>query len=221
MLLVIGVVLLSVIYPSRLAGKIAIPDVNRCWSLPAPINGVLRTRLPFLVKVREQECAGGFLYDYYEAHQDVSHGLFSTGDVDYAFECPWDAPGAAPHPRERHPEFCDLQACMHLHGTVWLAPFDFGIKQTVSIFFIPALDTPGYMEIDVELSRLAGEAGMWKRLNKGFVNDLRKQLLVWRSLEESTRTSYEDKVIQRYTTRLHDGESVEEGRACIEQKVRP
>jgi hypothetical protein len=213
MLLVIGVVLLSVIYPSRVAGQIAIPDVNRSWSLPTPVDGKITTRLPFLVKVREQECAGGFLFDYYQAHQDVSHGLFSTGDVDYVFECPWETPGASPHPKERHPEFCDLRACMRLTGTVWLAPFDFGIKQRVRIAFIPAVDTPGYMEIDVELSRVAGEAGMWKRLNKGFLNDLRKQLLVWRSLEESVRTSYEDKVVDAFNARLRSGAATGEERA--------
>lgn len=213
MLLVIGVVLLSVVYPSRVAGQIAIPDVNRSWSLPEAVDGVIATRLPFLVKVREQECAGGFLFDYYQSHQDVSHGLFATADVDYAFECPWDLPGASPHPKERHPEFCDLRACMRLTGTVWLAPFDFGIKQTVSIVFTPAKDTPGYMEIDVALTRVAGEAAMWKRLNKGFLNDLRKQLLVWRSLEESTRTSYEDKVIGGYNARLRSDAPAGEGTA--------
>ncbi len=35
MVLVILVVLVSVIYPSRVAANIAIPDVNRSWKLPA------------------------------------------------------------------------------------------------------------------------------------------------------------------------------------------
>ncbi len=206
MALVIGVVLLSVIYPSRMAGKIAIPDVNRSWSLPDPVDGVIRSKLPFLVRVREQECAGGFLFDYYQTHQDVSHGLFASADVEYVFECPWDTPGSPPHPKERFPEFCDLKACMRLTATVWLAPFDFGIKQAVTIYFIPAVDTPGYMEIDVSLARLAGEAGMWKRLNKGFLNDLRKQLLIWRSLEETMRVAYEDKVVNHFNARLRQEE---------------
>lgn len=213
MLLVIGVVLLSVVYPSRVASQIAIPDVNRSWTLPDPVDGRIRTRLPFLVRVREQECAGGFLFDYYKTHQDVSHGLFATADVDYVFECPWETPGSRPHPKDLHPEFCDLKACMRLSATVWLAPFDFGIKQAVTIYFIPAEETPGYMEIDVELTRLAGEAGMWKRLNKGFVNDLRKQLLIWRSLEEAVRTAYEDKVVNDFNARLRQDEPAGEERA--------
>lgn len=206
MLLVIGVVLVSVIYPSKVAGEIAIPDVNRTFRLPPAVGGRIRSRLPFLVKVREQECAGGFLLDYYQAHQDISHGLFASADVDYTFECPWNAPGAPVHPGKLHPEFCDLRACMRVRATVWLAPFDFGIKQSVTLIFVPADDTPGYMEIDVELEREAGEAGMWKRLNKGFVNDLRKQLLVWRSLEESVRTAYEDRVVAEMQARRFAGE---------------
>ena len=198
MLLVIAVVLLSVIYPSKVAGEIAIPDVNRSWTLPEPEQGVIHTMLPFLMRIREQECAGGFLFDYYNSHQDISHGLFSTDRVEYAFECPWTRPGAEPHPKEAYPEFSELRACMRLTATVWLAPFDFGIKQRVTLYFIPALSNPGFMEIKVELERLAGEAGMWKRLNKGFLNDLRKQLLIWRSLDEAARYSYEQSIVTSY-----------------------
>lgn len=201
MILVIAVVLLSVIYPSKVAGEIAIPDVNRSWSLPEPVDGVIHTMLPFLMRIREQECAGGFLYDYYDSHQDISHGLFSTDNVEYSFECPWNEPGAKPHPKVSYPEFSDLQACMKLSATVWLAPFDFGIKQKVTLYFIPAMSNPGFMEIRVELERLAGEAGMWKRLNKGFLNDLRKQLLIWRSLDEAARYSYEQSIVKSYPER--------------------
>lgn len=198
MALVIVVVLLSVVYPSKVAGEIAIPDINRSWTLPEAVGDAIKTELPFLMRIREQECAGGFLFDYYNSHQDISHGLFSTDNVHYVFECPWEKPGQGPHPKDLNPAFCDLTACMKLTATVWLAPFDFGIKEQVTIYFIPAMDNPGFMEIDVVLHRLAGEAGMWKRLNKGFLNDLRKQLLVWRSLDAEARLAYEEMVVNAY-----------------------
>jgi hypothetical protein len=195
MLLVIAVVLLSVIYPSKVAGEIAIPDVNRSWTLPEPKNGVIAVRLPFLMRIREQEYAGGFLYDYYKSHQDISHGLFSTDDVRFAFECPWDAPHKGPHPGEIDQAFQELRSCFRLTATVWLAPFDFGIKQRVDILFVPDMKNPGFMEIEVTLERAAGEAGMWKRLNKGFLDNLRKQLLVWRSLDPENQVAYEEHII--------------------------
>lgn len=192
--LVILVVLVSVIYPSRVAANIAIPDVNRSWTLPEPQGNTIKATLPFLMHIREQDCAGGFLLEYYKAHYDVSHGLFSTAEIRQDYVCPWKEPGAGPHPGELHGEFCALDSCLRIMARVWLAPFDFGINQRVTITFSPAMWHPGYLEIEVELTREAGEAGMWKRLNKGFLDDLRKQMLVWRSLDEERRTSYESSV---------------------------
>jgi len=57
------------------------------------------------------------------------------------------------------------------------------------------MKNPGFMNIEVSLERVAGEAGMWKRLNKGFLNNLRKQLLVWRSLDPEAQVSYEEHII--------------------------
>ncbi|WP_051261198.1 FtsX-like permease family protein [Desulfovibrio inopinatus] len=191
MVLVILVVLVSVIYPSKVAADIAIPDVNRSWTLPEPVNDTIQTKLPFLMRIREQACAAGFLYEYYKAHHDISHGLFSTDNIAYDMVCPWEGAGAEAHPKERHSEFQELEHCLRVTGTVWLAPFDFGIKHQVTIIFTPAEWNPGFMEIDVELTRLAGESTMWLRLSKGFLHNLRKQLLVWRSITEEAREHYE------------------------------
>ena len=49
MVLVIGVVLVSAIYPARVAARIAIPDVNRSWSMPDIEGGEVTLTLPFLV----------------------------------------------------------------------------------------------------------------------------------------------------------------------------
>lgn len=191
LLLVMAVVLVSTLYPSRLAADIAIPDVNRSFALPEAAGDALRATLPFLMRVREQDCAGGFLLDYYESYRDASHGLFSTKDVRLEHVCPWEADEVdAAHPAKTHAEFCDLQTCYRLAAQVWLAPFDFGIRQEIVLNFLPAEWHPGYMEIEIELRRVSGEKGMWRRLNKGFINHLRKQLLVWRSLDEEAREAF-------------------------------
>ena len=74
---------------------------------------------------------------------------------------------------------------------MWLAPFDFGIMQTVDFLFIPAEDEPGFLEIKVELVRESGEANAWRRNNKTFLHEIRRQLLVWRSFEDATKEKYE------------------------------
>ncbi len=190
MLLVILVVLVSVIYPSRVASQIAIPDVTRSWKLPDPEGNVLEITLPFYMKYNEHRGIGGFIFEYLRGHQDVSHGLFSTGDLSLAFMCPLLSGIAEKKPVCTDTD-CRYEACLNFHGKVWLAPFDFGIMQGVDVQFCPAAEDPGFLEIKIRLVREAGEANAWRRINKGFLNELRKQLLVWRSLDEIAQDHYE------------------------------
>jgi hypothetical protein len=62
--------------------------------------------------------------------------------------------------------------------------------QKVEILFCPAEEGPGYLEIRVRLTRKTGEVNAWGRVNKAFVNDLRKQLLIWRSMDGWTLAHY-------------------------------
>jgi hypothetical protein len=190
MILVIIVVLISVIYPSKVAGQIAIPDVNRSWTLPPTRGNMLELTLPFLMNYREHRSVGGYLYDYFEGHQDVSHGMFSTADIQFSFVCE-DPPGLSKAPYECPEDRCDDDRCLQIKSRVWLAPFDFGIMQTVDFLFKPAEDEPGFLEIKVQLVRESGEANAWRRINKTFLHDIRRQLLVWRSFEDVTKEEYE------------------------------
>jgi hypothetical protein len=185
MILLILVVLISVIYPSRVAVAIAIPDVNRAWSLPEPEDNEIKLTLPFLMRYQEQLGVGGYLRNYYLAHKDVSHGLFTLDNITLEFYCPIDELSGL-----RGPEHCEKD-CTQIKTKVWLAPFDFGIKQLVQLKFCPATEDPdNYLEIQVLVQREAGEANAWKRINKAFLNDLRKQLLVWRSLDDEAQAYY-------------------------------
>jgi hypothetical protein len=179
------VVLVSVIYPSRVAASIAIPDVTRTWTLPESDGNEMKLTLPFLMKHKEQLGIGGYLREYYFAHKDVSHGLFTTDDISLEFYCPIkQLSGLA------GPDHCEKD-CIQLKTRVWLAPFDFGVKQLVYLVFCASAEDPdSYLEIQVNLQREAGEANSWRRINKAFINDLRKQLLIWRSLDNEAQAHY-------------------------------
>ncbi len=183
MILVILVVLISVIYPARVAAHIAIPDVNQTFTLPQPVNNSISVTLPFLMKYDEHESIGGFIHDYFIGHQDISQGIFSTGPVDIIFSCATADEIAQMIKNSESPQ--DLH-CLHLRANVWLAPFDFGIMQTVDIQFCPAEEGDRYLSIKATLHRKSGEAGIWHRINAVFLHDLRKQLLVWRSLDDES-----------------------------------
>jgi len=195
MVLVILVVLVSVIYPSRVAAEVAIPDVNRSWKLPEVRDNRLDVTLPFLMNFREHLSIAGFLLEHFEGHQDISHGLFSAGDIDFSFaSCSIPGEGGSAGGAEM----------IQLSTNIWLAPFDFGIMQRVSLEFCEAVGDPGFLEIRASLKRLAGEANAWRRINKAFLHDLRKQLLVWRSLDKDSKTHYEELMVARAQERNID-----------------
>jgi hypothetical protein len=195
MILVIAVVLVSVIYPSKVAGQIAIPDVNRSWKLPDAKGSDIEVNLPFLMTYREHTSMGGFLYEYFEGHQDVSHGHFSTADVSFGFVCQ-SPPRLQDGDRDCLQEACEYEQCLEMNCHVWLAPFDFGIMQKVELQFRPSADEPGFLEIFVHIARESGEANAWHRINKGFLNNLRKQLLIWRSFDDATKEHYEELLLE-------------------------
>ncbi|KJR99928.1 MAG: ABC-type antimicrobial peptide transport system, permease component [Desulfobulbaceae bacterium BRH_c16a] len=181
--LVITVVLISVLYPARVAARIAIPDVNRTFRLPQPVDNSILVTLPFLMKFQEHESIGGFVYNYLASHRDISHGLFSTGEVQVVFSC--STVGEIVRMVKESDSPHELK-CLHIRTDVWLAPFDFGIMQTVDIQFCPAREGRDFLEIKITLYRQSGESGIWQRINTAFLHEIRRQLLVWRSLDDTT-----------------------------------
>lgn len=187
MILVIIVVLISVIYPSRVAAQIAIPDVKRSFKLPAPVDNRIVVTLPFFMKFEEHESIGGYIHSYLAGHRDISHGTFSTGPVNIIFSCTTVDEIKQMVVDAEEPSALN---CMHIRTNVWLAPFDFGIMQKVDIQFCPARDNSNYLEIKITLQRYSGELAMWKRINKVFIHDIRKQLLIWRALDDAGHHHY-------------------------------
>ena len=68
--------------------------------------------------------------------------------------------------------------------------------QHVELRFTPAQDEPGFVEIQVVLTRESGESNTWRRINKGFLHTIRRQLLIWRSLDEPAKVHYEQLLAQ-------------------------
>jgi len=198
MMLVIAVVLISVLYPAKVAARIAIPDVNRTFKLPAPVDNRIQVTLPFLMKYREHESIGGFIYQYLVSHRDVSHGIFSTGPVEVVFSC---STVDEIHKMVAESDRPNDLYCLHLRANVWLAPFDFGIMQTVDIQFCPALEGEEFLEIKISLQRQSGESGVWQRINTSFLHEVRKQLLVWRSYDheahEQLKESFQNMLVDK------------------------
>ena len=124
-----------------------------------------------------------FLNNYFDGYKEESVGTFYTSDVEFATFQSEHGVG------------------VRIRMNVWLAPFDMGISQHVQLRALPTEDE-GISRIQVLIHRLSGEVSSWTRLNAGFLTEIRKQFLIWRTVPESVKAEY-----------------IEEGRRLVQELV--
>ena len=164
MVLVLAVVVLSSLVPAYLAGRLAAPSNERSWAVPEPVDDVIRDTLPFTATNRTANGVVTFLLEYLDAHREGSIGNFSTDNL---------------RPLRLDVDGLEL---LGIEGTVWLAPYDLGVRQDVRVLVRPTGEED-VIGIDIELRRESGQVRSWHKLNRVFLGDLRKQLLGWRRLK--------------------------------------
>lgn len=172
--LVMVVVMLSSIYPARQASMMAVPDVTRRWKLPPPDGDHWHFEFPFTVGGNDVFGLSVFLVDYFESHMGEAMGSFYTD-------------GAKLGAVER-----ETGRGYTIDTTVWLAPYDLGVSQKVYFEAVPAGEH-NIFTMALTIDRLSGDAASWRRVNQGFMNVLRKQFLIWRTVEPPDRARYTEK----------------------------
>lgn len=170
-MLVMVVVLLSTIYPAKKASQMAVPDVTRRWVLPEPKGDLWDFEFPFTISSKETLGLYLFLSEYFRSFEDESVGHFYTQETELS-----------KHDDERGEGFC-------VFFKSWLAPFDLGVSQEVQMLAVPT--EYEIFEIHVKIKRLSGDSNNWVRLNRRFLNLIRKQFLIWRTIDQSVKEEYE------------------------------
>jgi hypothetical protein len=170
-LIVMGTVLISTIYPAVKASRSANPGIQRHWRIPPPSGDVYDLVFPFTVSAYDITGVVSFLREHFENHADEALGGFAT------MRC-----GIF---RQQDNDMLGFRA------TVALAPFDLGITQDFVLLSQPS-EIEGIDEVRILIHRRSGAQGDWRRGNRVFINDLRKQLLIWRSLPEDVIENYRE-----------------------------
>lgn len=165
--IVMAVALISTLYPARKAGQAATPAMDRGWRLPEHQGDDWEIELPFTVSAGQVGAAARFIAEWLEAHGEHSLGEFMTQDVVSLVEADSGS----------------------VEATAWLAPFDLGVSQSVRLLLRPAA-VHGVFSVHIHLHRLSGDVSNWVRLNRRFMDQFRKQFLVWRTLSEEKRERY-------------------------------
>ena len=170
-LIVMLTVFLSTSYPAKKAADMTVPDVNRKWDLSAPEGDDWSFDFPFTVSRDEIVGLYAYLYRVFASYGEGSIGEFLTEDLEFSISAP------GPEPAYR----IDMRT--------WLAPYDLGIGQEVSMEAVPS-DEHRIYRIAMSIRRVSGDAASWQRINRRFLNVLRKRFLVWRTLAPEIKQEY-------------------------------
>jgi hypothetical protein len=173
-LIVMATVLISAVYPGIKASRSANPGLMRSWRLPEPRDDELEFVFPFTVSQYDITGVVKFLSEHFHNHADTGMGRFMAEQV-----CITRSPKGE----------------LGLDAVVMLAPFDLGVGQSFALTSIPS-QIPGIDEVRLVLHRRSGQVRDWHRLNKAFMDDLRRQFLLWRSLPRETMELYRQQTLQ-------------------------
>ena len=170
--IVMAVVVLSTLYPARRAAAMSVPDVTRRWRFPEPEGDDWHFDFPFAISAGDAVGICSYLHRVFSSYGEGSVGDFMTEAVELRLD------GTAGEPDYR------------LELMVWLAPYDLGVSQQVSLRMVPTEDIAGIYRIEIHLQRISGDVASWRRLNTGFLDVLRKRFLVWRTLPSEVQEEY-------------------------------
>jgi len=170
-IVVVAVVLLSTLYPARKASEVATPAIDRSWKVPEPVGDDWDIVLPFAVTGAQAVGVNGFLQEWFKAYEEYSIGDFVTQDV---------------RTGDMETEYGKTYT---ISCKAWLAPFDLGVSQIVLLRTEPT-DMEDVYEVKLRITRESGDISNWKRVNRRFLNTLRKQFLIWRTLRAEDREKY-------------------------------
>ncbi len=180
-LIVVAVVLLSTIWPARKAAEVATPASGKTWVLPEPEGDDWRIRLPFAVTGNQAWGVNGFLAEWFRSYEGYSVGDFITENI------------------ARDTFDSEYGTAYRVACKAWLAPFDLGVSQFIRLETVPT-DFEDVYDLRLTLTRVSGDISNWKRVNRRFLNTLRKQFLIWRTLSEGERERYLNETVTEATS---------------------
>jgi hypothetical protein len=178
-LIVMFTVMVSAAYPAIKASRSANPGIQRAWRIPKPDGNLYELVFPFTVSAYDITGVVGFLREHFLNYSDASLGVFATTRC-HIF-------------RQQSNNMLGFRA------QVALAPFDLGVNQDFALLSQPS-DIEGIDEVRILIRRLSGAHGDWQRANRVFINDLRKQLLIWRSLKPEVCEHYRRQTLEAWNS---------------------
>ncbi|MEM3424821.1 MAG: FtsX-like permease family protein [Thermoproteota archaeon] len=167
--LVIVLVLAASLYPFYKVSVTVTPSLERKWRLQTKPKGD-SWDIPIPFRIKEDDRAAGmavFLHEYLWNKRIERAGVFTVESV----------------------EVNKIESGIAVKSRVWLAPFEQNIKQDMNIVILKSKTEQNFL-ISMNLTRVSGPYDSWVRFNYPFIDEVRKQMLIWNVLNPEDREKY-------------------------------
>jgi len=168
----IAATFLATLYPALKAYKLVTPSLERSWKISTePRGDEWEIPLPYNIQKREVMGVLAFMYEFFQAHTTEESGKFWVRDL-----------------RITEYEEADVSV-KSLEMIARIVPYEANIEQKCNLMFICKADSDRY-SVALRITRIFGILTAWKHSNRTFIDQIRKQLLTWRSLPPHQRERY-------------------------------
>jgi len=164
--------ILASLYPAFLSSRIVTPSMERVWKIPTkPSGDVWEIPMPFHVETDlEAKAMLIFLKEFMSAHASRDAADFYITSLSL---------GSGE---------LNGKPCFSMKADTRLFPYDLGVKQEVSLYFIQV--EPNRWISQIVLERTGGSRENWVSLNSKYIDIVRKQILLWNSLTSKEKEKY-------------------------------
>jgi hypothetical protein len=165
-------VISSTIYPAYKAGRMITPYTERRFKISTKPKGDLwDIPLPFVATEEEVDGLMYYIKEYYDAHSAPGVAVFVARDISY------------------NESKSDGEISKLLSAMLWLKPFDMGIYENVTLSATRVKGSTSY-NFSLSAKRVSGVEQAWLNCHRAFVNEIRKQFLIWRALKQEEKDRY-------------------------------
>ncbi len=165
------VVLLATLLPARKAAALAAPSGMARWELPEPgDDGHIHFELPFTLTRGNAVGMMAFFRRFLYNHTEPTSADFNCRHITTALRS-------------------GDEDALEIRCDMWLAPYDLDVAQRLLMRVVPT-SNQGVFAVHLDLERISGTEEAWMRTNYGFLNLVRHQFLLWRNLDDASRSRY-------------------------------
>lgn len=186
--LVLLVVIGATLIPASRAARLATPSGAEKWTLPDSSDGVVRLTLPFTMTRQSGTGVFAFLMEYLDGHRESTSPDFRAENLSGMIET---VPGDSTR--------------LVLQADAWLAPYDMRVSQDVWLRLCP--ESEGRLfRVEYEARQRSGELSSWNKANFVFIDLLRQQFLIYRTLSDEQKKIYVRKAAGIYNKENENGQ---------------